>query len=292
MPKPLVSLGQLIDRSWELYRRHWADFLSVSGLLLTVALLNVVALSLYPFASQLFSSAPLTASQAVGVVLFWAANSLLAPALGLYTLLAMARIANARLAGKALGAKESLRDSRKLFWPAVLVSLLVALYFAAALLVGMVPALLSYLLALAITHPLVSLLGALLSLAGVLAAGALTARWAVDFAFALYALACDGARGREALRASREAVRGRFWGVLLRLVVPSLVFIAVGVLFAVVLSVVAGLAVSAAAGLNLDVYLRLVSITDSVFPALAAVLINPLVVIATVILYRDLKGEA
>ena len=290
MPK-LVSIGEIIDRSWESYRSSFVDFMSVSGWMLVVALLDVIALAFYPTATKLVSGAPLTALEGAGTALFWIANAVVAPVLGVWTFLAMARLADAKLSGRRLDVKTALRDAWKSFWGAALVSVLVFLVMLGALAIGIVPGMILTVIATATKLGALTALANVLLVAGVVVAAVLTVRWAVAYAFSTYAFAIDGARAKAALTASRSLVTGRFWPVLVRILIPNAVFIVVGIVVGAVLAVVAGMAVSAAAGLNADVQVRLVTITHSIFPAVAAVLVNPAIVLANVIVYRSLKGQ-
>lgn len=291
MPKPLISVGALIDRSWDTYRAAFAEFVSISGLLLSVVLLNVLALSFYPLASTIVSGASYTPWETAGMMLFWAANTLVAPLIALFTVLAMSRLASARLQGKNMGVKAALASGKERFWGGLVTVALLAVVLMGALALAIVPGAAASLLAVRLDAAWLMLLANLVTLASMIAAAVLAVRWIVRYAFSVYAAGIEGVRGKAALHASEAATRGRFWSVLLRLAVPNVVFLSAGVLLSAVLSVVAGVAVSAAAGLNTDVYLRLLSITDSVFPAVAAMLVNPLIVIANTIVYRDLKGE-
>ena len=73
------------------------------------------------------------------------------------------------------------------------------------------------------------------------------------------------------------------------LVVPKIVFTFFAIVVMALLAFITSLIVNSLAGLNLDVQLRLISITTSIYPVLIAALINPIMIIADTLLYSSLK---
>lgn len=286
---PLISVGELIDRSWEHYRREFADLVSVSGWLLLVALVDIVSLAIYPSASSMLGNATLTASESVGVTLYGFANVVLAPVVGLWTFVALVRLVRSQLSGRRDGVREAMGDAWRYFFPTMLVSALVALLMAAVALVAFGPfAILSWIAAVSGIELFAALAG-ISVVVGVMAAIALGFRWSVRYYLAPYALLVDETRGRAALSTSRSLTEGRFWSVLLRAAIPKIVFVVLAILAVSVIAFVFSVASGAMAGLNLDVQLRLSSIGTSVLSVLAAVLLNPLIVTADLMLYQSLK---
>lgn len=285
----LLTVGELIDRSWEHYRREFVDLMSVSGWILLVALVNIIALAIYPSASKIIGDATLTSSEAFGVGLYAFANWVLAPLLGLWIFIVLVRLARSQLSGRRGAVREAMADGTRYFFPTLLVSLLIFLILAGALLIGFGPAVVLSLIAGAAANGTLSVLASLSLVVGMVAAIVLGFRWSVHYYFAPYALLIDDVRGRATLPASRKAVEGRFWGVFLRLVVPKLVFALLGVMAMAVVAFVFSLATGALAGLNLDVQLRLSTISTTVLSTVVAALLNPIIVVADLMLYQSLK---
>jgi hypothetical protein len=289
MPK-LISVGEIIDRSWETYRAGFMDFMSVSGWLLLVALVDVVALVFYPLTSKVIGGAPLTGMEQFGVTLYWISRFILAPVISLWMFLALAKIADARLIGRRLTLQPTMRESWRQFWPAVLVAILVMLVLLAAFVIGFVPGGIVGALASALDNGFLASTSSILLAIGSVVSACLLLYAAVSYAFAGYAVALDDARGRLALMQSRSLVRGRFWSVVWRLAIPNAAFIILGLIASIALGVVGNVVLSAFTGLNLEVLFRLKSVLDSVFPTIVAILLNPIITIANVIVYRSLKG--
>ena len=91
------------------------------------------------------------------------------------------------------------------------------------------------------------------------------------------------------MTAARKLVEGRFWGVLIRLAIPKIVFVLVGVLLMALLQFVYSGVSNAFAGLSLDVQLRIGTVFGSVLSTVVAAFLNPLIVAADLMLYQSLK---
>lgn len=289
---PLISIGQLIDQSWDLFRARFQAFMSISGWLLLLALFYTIALSLYPSASTLWFSNELTISENAGVFLFALTNYLIGPLVGLWVLIGLVRLGRSVLSGRAINPKAAMAEVTSRFLPTLLVSVMVGLLLVLATIIGFGPSvLLAALGALLKSATLVGLANLLLII-GVFVALILSFKWMVEYILAPYATIIDNTAGKKALFESRRLIRGRFWEVLLRLVIPKLVFILIAIILMAVISYATSIVISAVGGLNLDLRLRLSTMVEWVVPIVIAALVNPLIVMADVLLYRSLKGES
>jgi uncharacterized membrane protein len=285
----LISINELIDQSWEHYRREFPELMSVSGWLLLVAIANIAALALYPSASHIVADGALGTTESAGVALYAVTNWALAPALGLWTFLSLARLVAGQLSSLRPSPGEAMAEGARLFFPAVAVSVLLFLLIAAVVAIGFGPGALLSVAAAATGNAALAILSSASLVVGVIVALVLGFRWSVRYYFAPFALVVDGIRPRASLPASRELTEGRAWGVLWRLVFPKLVFALFAILGVSVIAFVFSLVTNALAGLNLDAQLRLSTISTTVLSTIAAVLVNPLIVTADVLLYRSLK---
>lgn len=276
-----MPVGQLIDRTWEYYREHLVELLSVSGWMLATGILNVIALALYPNATKLVTGAHLTAPEILGTVLFFVTSTIIVPVVGLWVLCALTR----RMSGG------STKEGWKYFWPAAILSVLLQLIMLGGILLGLAPSFVFLVLAWLTQIDSLFILGNFLLLVGVYVATFLAARWFVLYVMAPYALLIDNVHGKAALKSARELIRGRFWSFLMRYALPKLFFLVVGIILMTIMQYIAGIMISTVAGLNLDVVLRLISITSTVIPILLAALLTPLIVISDVLLYNNLKGR-
>ncbi|MBI4713700.1 hypothetical protein HY771_00725 [Candidatus Uhrbacteria bacterium] len=290
MPK-LISIGKIIDESWELYRARFSEFMSVASWLLLLAILYVLSLALYPSASTLWFSNSLTLSENIGVLLFIFTNYVVAPLLGLWVVIALSRLTKGYLQGRNISVKQAHKETKPLFFPTLVVSLMVAFLLVVAILIGFGPTIILTTLGALFNNITLVGIGNILLVPGIFVAFILSFKWMVEYYLSPTVTVLDGLQGKKALIKSRELIQGRFWGVFLRLVVPKLVFIIFGVFIMVIVAYVTEILLNVAGGLSLDLQLRIKTIIESTFPIIIAALINPLIINADILLYRALKGE-
>lgn len=290
MPKQLISIGELIDNSWEHYRRTIIDHLSISCWLLVKALLDIIALALYPTVTTLATNAVLSPTEQAGIILFVLSNAVIAPLIGVWVLAGLVRLTRGQMMGRG-DVRAAIKDARAYFVPTLIVSVLLALILLAGLAIGFGPTLILAGLGAWMNNGTLIILANVLLIFGVFVAFVINFRWSVYYVMSPYAVLLDDVGGTAALTRSRTLTQGRFWSVLARYALPKVVFVLFGLVAMGILSYIATLIVSAAAGLNLDVQLRLITITSSVFPVAIAAVVNPLLVISDVMLYKSMTQK-
>jgi hypothetical protein len=291
MPSKLITIGTLIDESWELYRARFNELMSISGWLLLLAILYTISLALYPSASDLWLSNELSLSENVGVLLFAITNYLVAPLLGLWVVIALSRLIKMQISGRPVSSKLAITETKPRFIPTLIVSIMVALLLMAAILIGSGPSIVLVVLGTIFDSAILVGIGNFLLIIGVFAALILVFKWMVEYYLTPYMTILEGAQGKKAFTATRQLVRGRFCGVLMRLIVPKLVFILFGVFLMAIIVYVTEILLNVASGLNLDLRLRLFTLIEWTVPVVIGVLINPLIVLSDILLYRNLKGD-
>lgn len=285
----LLSLGTILDRTWEAYQKRFVELMSISGWLLVVAILEVLSLLLYPYVTQLAATAtPYTFWESLGVVLFALTNTLIAPIIGVWVYIALVRFIRTQETG-VIKTSKALKEGWKWFLPHCWVGVLILAILLAGTLVSFLPAGIIGGLTMIWSTPFFIIFLNLFTVFGIFAALIICFRFSVYCLLAPYALLLDGIRGKSALHESRRLVIGRFWQAFIRIVIPKIIFIILGVIIMWMLAFVAQIVISALVGLNVDLYLRLRSITGGLLSLVIAILINPLIVLADVIVYRNLK---
>jgi len=288
----LISIGQIIDQSWEQLRERFQEFMHISGWFLLLAIFYIISLSLYPSASALWFSNELSFSENAGVFLFALTYYLAAPLLGLWALIGLSRLGRAALAGRDADPKAAIAEIRPRFLPTLLVSVMVALLLLFATVIGFGPSiLLATLGALTDVSALIGIANILLII-GVFVSLILSFKWMVEYMLAPYAVILENSKGQKALARSKELVRGRFWQVLVRLLIPKLVFFVVALILMAVFSYAISIVLNAVSGLNLDLRLRLATMVEWVLPMVIVALSTPLFVLADVLLYRSLAENS
>ena len=287
----MISIGQIIDQSWHIYKNNFGPFISVAGWLLISAAINVVALSLHAPASSLLTERALTTSENIGAVLLLLNNFIITPLIGIWVVAVLVRLIKAVSDKKRSTLKMITKEGTKLFWPLVIVSLLYSLVLFATLLF-LVPGFF-FLFAgagISLVGGTISMIGTLLLIIGIVLATIFIFIWGVRFFLSSFALLVDNFRGRDALRESYRLVQGRFWEVFFRLLIPKLLFL---LLFGIILYVfinIGNVFAAGVSGLNIDLHVRLNTIVTSSLIAIITILVNPLIYIADYLIYKDLRS--
>ncbi|PJA45163.1 hypothetical protein CO174_05005 [Candidatus Uhrbacteria bacterium CG_4_9_14_3_um_filter_50_9] len=289
--KPLISVGQLIDQSWDIFRGRLVELLSVSGWVLVTAILYAIALSFYPSATKLGLGGDLSNMEFIGVILFALNTFIISPIITFWVYISLTRMVRAHLARRSVDHASAIKEGRQAFIPALITTIMVLLMLVLAIVIGFgPPAIIAGIGAWFSVSGLI-FVGNLLLIFGLFLALYLSVQWMVYYFFAPIATINDNLKGRQALEASRRLVAGKFWEVLARIIVPKLVFLSFGVFAMTMFSYVATFFVDASGGLNLDLQLRLTTMTNTIIPIMIVVLINPLIIISDVLLYQSLKDN-
>lgn len=289
--KPYISVGQLIDDSWETFRSKTTEYVTVSSWLLITAIFYVVALAFYPTASKLQLGALLTGFERFGIYLFYITGHIVAPILTFWILASLTRLASAHLARKKVDHATALKEGQQIFFPALVTTFLIMFMLILAIVIGFGPSAILAGLGQLVGSQTLIVISSILLIFGSVLAFYLSVKWMGYYFFAPIATMLDGVKGRAALEQSRKLVEGRFWGILARIIVPKLVFILFGVFVFVLLTYFFSIVAGANAGLNLDLQLRINTIIQSVVPIFIVIFINPLIVISDVLLYKSLKAS-
>ncbi len=282
----LISIGSLIDLTWDRFRASLPDYVSLASVILIAALIQLVGLILFPLASELLSANPISGSETAGVVIY-AFGSLVAAFLGFAVYVGVVRLTN-RPTIQSFSLAEALEENKKYFVRSFVAAVLFGLLIVAAFAIGLVPSSLFVLLSPFISSPIILAILDLLLIVFILGSYLMVLIWSVEYYFAPYSALLDKKIGKDALKHSRSLVRGRFWSVFLRLTIPKLVFALFAVLILTVLYYVALLFINIFAGLSVDLRIRLFSIVKTIFPMIVAVFISPLLIIADTMLYKSL----
>lgn len=289
--KSLLSPGELIDKSWDLYRNQFKSFMSLSGWLVIIAILNVIAWILYPNAGTTVAYTSLNAQESAGVILYVITNFVISPLFGFWMFIAMVRTSLRAMTNKPIELMQTLRETKSLFFPTFIVAALVALMILLALIITTGPAFLLFGIGTWIHNAVLIGFADILFVFAAFASLILTCRWMLNYFMAPYACIIDGVEKKSALIQSRTLVQGRFWSTLVRVVLPKFVFILFGLGFAAIVTFMIKIFINGATGMSIDQSLHLLTISTSVLSVIIAIFLNPLLVLSDVILYKNLKGE-
>lgn len=284
----MISLGKLIDTTWDFYRAHFGHLIKLSAWLLLIPAIKILGLLIYPDAEALVATDGLSFGHSAGVLLFGFGNYIVTPLVGLVVLGATVLFMNKQLSRRGRDVKGSLKESLSLLAPAIIVSCLLILVVLAATLVGTGPSLLLALIGSFTGNGTLVILSNLLLILGLIVALILTILWSLQYLFAPYVLYIEGTTGFRALSRSYQLVKGNFWPVLLRVALPKILFISVGLILLTVAYNVFFLMMQFTPAMDASVQAKILNSALAFIPIVIALFLNPLIIIADVVLFKEL----
>ena len=285
----LITVGQIIDESWDHYRKHFVELMNVMAWILIVAVLNTISFTFYPTATTLATGRDMTGMETFAVFLALITNFIIAPIIGIWIFNSIIILIHKQATGVRSDIKKIFRSGWKYFWPTVLISVLFALLMIVPILM-ILPGTAMTLFGGIRSFNFIASAGTLLLLVGIVAALALAIRWAVNYVFIGYALLIDDQHGKAAFSLSSSIIKGRFWKVLLRAVVPKLLFFFVFAALLLVLTQLIDSVILGAVGLDIDLQVRLATMIENILIVLLTVLVNPIILIADYLLFESAKA--
>lgn len=236
----LKTTTELIVESWELYAKNWRKFLPFIVMLFLPTFILSALGAITLYLSVYLPSSSL-ASNIIILVVF-AASLVFA----VWVTVALAKTMLNCLLAKPTEWRETFSSSSNLIWPIILTSFLVTLIVLGGALLLIIPGII----------------------------------FAVWYSFTSYVVIFEGVHGLDALRASKSLVVGRWWPVVWRLAITTLVF---GFLSSALSYALAFLIRM----LPLPLFIQ--SASASAFASLASAVIAPLSAGAILILYQSAK---
>lgn len=288
MPGGIISVGQIIDHAWDHYRKHFVELISVSAWFLILAVLYAIAFALYPSAADFYFNYDFTTVENFAITLAMITSFIIGPIIGIWIFAALVKLVGKQAQGARVNLKTVMHSSWKHFWPLVLVNVLFTLLIIAPVLL-LAPGFILTILSISATSAIMGSLGSLLLIVGIVAAILIVIWLAVKYFFIGYAVVLDGQHGKAAFNTSSKLVKGRFWPILGRLLVPKILFFLLAVIIEFIFIFVVTSLIMAFAGLNLELAERLISITNSLALILVTILINPIIIIADFLIYDSAK---
>lgn len=198
LPIMLISAGEIIKSSWELYKKNWKHFTAYVLLLILPSLLlgaltaGLSVLSFIYFSNNTILNVALLLAVIAAAVVF-----------ALWISIGLAQAIKARLNNQELPTFRSMLGSTShLIWPVILTSLLISLVVLGGILLFVIPGII----------------------------------FMVWYSFTYYTVIFDGQRGTNALRASKSLVVGRWWQMIWRMFAPIFLFNLIGWVISVIIS--------------------------------------------------------
>lgn len=294
---PLISIGQLVDQSWETYRDHFKPLMRIASWFFLPALLLVLSKIIIPLDTVVTTTgaASMTSMEAaraiigggIGVLTSW----VVMPLVGAWIFLATAKLLKAIHEQKqgVLDEKQISQSAKQIFFRYILQAILL---FCIIILIPspMIPGFaLITINAFVQGGRLLGMFSIVLMILGTLVSIYFALRFAVTLAFSGFELAVDNKKAWQGIKASHALVKGHYFGTLWRMIVPALVFGVIPFVIETGAVVLFSLLVASMPNTNDALLINIISLFGTLIVMGVNALVTPLPIAANYFLYESLK---
>jgi len=280
--KKILGVGALLDLSWDTFRDNFWDLLKINGWKLIYVAVNAVSFMLMPPSNHtvdyLYSF-----SERIGMYLLIFNNLILSFVVGIWIINSLILYTQSRIAGKKIDMKVISKKSWKLFFPQLLVLFYLVLGY---VITTSVPFGL-FVLVTGVLAKYMSYSVLYISLFLVLLAFTAPLFYAIYTNFAIYALVDGGFHGLNAIKESFRLVRGRFFAIASRILIPKLLYVVVLILAEVLLLYIL-VPLGLISGIDSTLFVEIDRYSWQLLIVLT-IFINPLMIITDHLIYNDIQ---
>ena len=294
---PLISIGQLIDQSWETYREHFKPFMRIAMWFFLPALLYVISKTIAPsdtaIVDAINSGTPSTAEvwrAIIGGGISTLTSLIVMPLVGSWVFLALAKSLRAISHEKQKPLNEqAVHDAAKRDLLPYILQIGLLFLIGCLAIVPLAPGL--GLIGINIFNRGGSVLGIFsiaIMILGTVASLILSFHITISLAFSGFFLTLEGKKPLEGIKASYDLVKGRFFPTLWRFVAPTLVFGVIPALIQFGSVIFLSLVAASLPNTNDAVLVNIVSLLGTVIVIGVNALMAPLPITANYFLYESL----
>jgi hypothetical protein len=184
----LLSSGEIISTSWNLYKNNWQKLLPYLGIMFLPSLVvGIIAFG----GNSLYNSLSNSVELLVSVIIAGVIGAIILGIVSLWATMALIKAIHLANTGSlANNWRQEFTSTKHLIWPVIYTLILQFLVIFGGTILLIIPGLI----------------------------------FSVWFMFTFYIVVIEEKRGVEALKASKTLVTGRWWGILWRALLPGLVF--------------------------------------------------------------------
>lgn len=290
----LISIGNIIDYTWDHFTTHFKVLMNITMWLFLVALLTIILniatpLDFTGLINETGAIPDLKASELIFGILQAIVVSIVGPVVGVWILLTILQAARLQQSKKSVDVKAIGRNSWSMFISYVWIAFLKGLTILVPLFLIVPGVVLLIYNTVGPQIPWLSGIGMLVTFLAVILSLCLVVYAGVVFHFAEYRLVFEGTRGTNAMRESKRLVHGRFFSTLVRIIIPKVVFIIPVVIIQVLLVFLIALLIPSVAGLGASAFVKISQTMENIISTTLAVLSTPLFILADYYIYDSLR---
>jgi hypothetical protein len=290
MPTKLISLGQILDSTWDFYTKNFKTIMKVTVWFFLISLFTIMGSILSPAgnAQFLIEQDLLTLGHKLGMII-----SILAPSIGtgivsIWIFLSLVRTIDELQTKKRSDLKAVSKKSWKDFFPYLIMSFLRGVIFIIPTL-AVLPGLVLIVASIGLSGGIgFSGFAIALTILGAVTGIILLALFWVWFSFPGYEMVLEGKGIMQSLKESKRLVKGRFWPVFWRLLIPKVIFTVFVIFIQVAVDFVFTLFIVNPA-ISPEAFMRMTDIIGNLVLTTITVLTLPLYIIADYFIFDSLK---
>lgn len=277
MSASLISVGQVVDQSFHHYRKYFKTLMGIS-LYLFAGMPFLIAGTLVFDPVNTTRLVISVACEAIGFIATFIASY--------WILNALILSIDAQNNNKKSNASAVAKSAWQMFAPSFVVSILIAAMLLSTLIL-LLPGWLLFFIPSQGSY-IVPGIGVLLFVLGGIAAIVVSAWISVTFIFAPYSLMLENTKIIGSLKRARDLVRGRWWPVMLRVIIPKLTILVVALFLQYVSTIILSLLSAGSGPDSLLFFIILSKLAQVAF----SVLVTPIFLTADYYVFRSLVETA
>lgn len=288
----LISIGEVIDKSWDHYIDHFKQLMIISLWALLVPALMIIRIFIAPdgelnmFASILEygGSALLWAGAIIGILIALIA----VPVITIWIYINLIKAIDGQAKKKSFTLQQLRVYGWKNFFSYIWVALLRAIIIAVPAL-ALIPGVITIYFNISLNGGvLFGVISTLLMLAGVIFAFILITMLSIQLNFASFERLIGEKRGTKAISGSRALVDGRFWKTLVRIVIPKFVFLLIVIIMQFVVMFILSLGSMVTIFSDTAVLSAILGVLNVILLSVIGILTTPMFIIVDYIIYDSL----
>lgn len=279
--KPLISLGTLIDTSFEHYKKHLPSILGLTLWLLVAAIPSAIGILL----SQEGNAVNTVTWLSFGLNVLGGIIGVLA---SLHISVALISSLREQKQGKATDPRTFLKKAFSLDLPYLWAIILRGVFVALLPLIPLILSLTAFVFVLRSQNAVLVNIFSVITFAAILLALGGIVKFSLHFAFVPFATVLDGARGMGSLKTSAALVKGRWWETFARIFIPKLLYTVIFVII-LVLTLWGTGTLGIALSQGSFFVAKLFAITNFFISTLLNAFFIPLLLLNDYYVYEDLK---
>lgn len=286
----LISVGQIIDHSWEFYTKHFKVLMSVALWYFLIALLLMIGAILSPANNGLLmQGGSFTVLEALGLSITVLASLIATPLVGIWISMTLMQVVDAERKDKTVNQKAVYKQTWSKMVSYILMGFLRGLAIFLPLLFILPGLTMLIVNILADGGMILGALGLILTFLGTVSAIAGCFYLAMNLSFSGFELMLNGQRVVHSLKSSMELVKGRFWQTAIRLILPKLVYSIPIAVFQIGAIALLNIGLASLSTINDDVIFKIADISGSLITMGITALAAPIILISDYLVYESLR---